>query len=72
MKTDVRPVPRLSYLRTHRRATTGTGFARSPRYERRVNHFWCEHCGTSHRDPLVVAECVRLLAWEFDWFELAS
>lgn len=25
------------------------------------DHFWCDHCGTNHRNRLIAAECVRLL-----------
>ena len=69
MKPDAHPRPRLPYLLTRRRATTGAG---SLRCERRVGRPWCEHCGTSHRDPVVVAECIRLLVDGPDWPDMGS
>lgn len=54
--------PPRSHLSAHRRTTTRAGFAEVLRRRRhRVVHPWCEHCGTTHRDGVVAAECVRLL-----------
>ncbi|BBY43933.1 hypothetical protein MCEL_22280 [Mycolicibacterium celeriflavum] len=58
----------------YRRTTTGAGIAMilsrgRRRTGRGMVHPWCEHCGTTHRDRVVTAECFRLLINGPDWPE---
>ena len=71
----VRPLP--SHLLARRRTTAGAGIAthlsrKRRRTDRRVVRPWCKHCGTSHRNRVVTAECVRLIVNGPDWPVMGS
>jgi hypothetical protein len=71
MTLDEYSPSRLSYM-ARRRAAAMAGFARGLRSRPGSDPFWCERCETSHRDPIVVAECQRLLEASADRFTQAA